>query len=189
MNVVDRQDDMVPAVVIYSAANSQQAHLLKFALAERGIVAEVANDALQVAAGGLPFGLDISPRVVVRPADAEQARKLALEFDQDLSKRLLRASGERHRFPSLWQPLKWIGRGRARRSLSAGQYSIYGLLILTTCAAVYFGLVRAAARLSDALPGSITFAAIYILLGFAMWRAYRRRKLEQSQWDDADDER
>jgi hypothetical protein len=166
MNVEDQIEGDAD-VVIYSAASSEQAHLLKFALVERGIAAEVINDALQFAVGSVPFGYGTSPRVIVRAKDAQQARQLALEFERDLRNRLLGASGERHWF----------------------QYSIYGLLILITCLAVYFGVTRASANLPGTLSALLPVAAIWVLFGVAMWRAYRRRKLEQSQWDDADDER
>jgi hypothetical protein len=72
--------------VIYSAANVQQAHLLKGLLEERGIAAWVVNDSLQVAAGELPLGWTAAPRaaprVVVAASDAEEARQFALSFDE-----------------------------------------------------------------------------------------------------------
>jgi predicted RNA-binding Zn-ribbon protein involved in translation (DUF1610 family) len=68
--------------VIYSAANSQQAHLLKGLLEERGITARVVNDAIQIAGGDLPLGWTAAARVVVGEDDAPRARQLAEEFDR-----------------------------------------------------------------------------------------------------------
>ncbi len=70
--------------VVYNAASAQQAHLLKNILEEMGIVAHVTNDALQGAAGELPLGWAVAPRVVVAESDSEQARKVAIEFDRRL---------------------------------------------------------------------------------------------------------
>ena len=66
---------------IYSAASAQQAHILANALQERGIFAYVTNDALAGASGDLPFGVLTAPQVVVHVDDAEEARRLALEFE------------------------------------------------------------------------------------------------------------
>lgn len=71
-------------VVIYSAANSQQANLLRNLLEERGIAAWVQNDMIQSAAGELPLGWRGDCQVVVRDADAPEARRLALEFEEQL---------------------------------------------------------------------------------------------------------
>src|SRR5947207_2478838 len=68
--------------VIYSAANTQQAHLLKGLLADRGIVARVVNDAIQIAGGELPMGWTAAARVVVAESDALVARQVAEEFDR-----------------------------------------------------------------------------------------------------------
>jgi hypothetical protein len=68
--------------VIYSAANTQQAHLLKGLLIEQGIAAWVVNDAIQMAGGDLPLGWAAAARVVVAEQDAAQARQLAEEFDR-----------------------------------------------------------------------------------------------------------
>lgn len=68
--------------VVYSAANPQQAHLLKGLLEDRGIAAWVVNDALQGAGGELPLGWNAAARVVVAHSDAAEARQFALDFDQ-----------------------------------------------------------------------------------------------------------
>jgi putative signal transducing protein len=68
--------------VIYSAANVQQAYLLKGLLEERGIAARVVNDAIQIAGGELPLGWTSAPQVVVAEADAAKARSFADEFDR-----------------------------------------------------------------------------------------------------------
>jgi hypothetical protein len=69
--------------VIYVAANAEQAHLLKNVLTEQGIFAYVTNEQLQLGAGEL-MGLPTAPRVVVDESDAEDARQIALEFEQAL---------------------------------------------------------------------------------------------------------
>jgi predicted RNA-binding Zn-ribbon protein involved in translation (DUF1610 family) len=69
-------------VVIYSAANTQQAHLLKGLLCQSGISAWVVNDATQMAGGELPLGWTAAPRVVVSDDDALEARQFAEEFDR-----------------------------------------------------------------------------------------------------------
>jgi predicted RNA-binding Zn-ribbon protein involved in translation (DUF1610 family) len=69
-------------VVIYSAANTQQAHLLKGLLQQQGISAWVVNDAMQIAGGELPLGWTAAPRVVVAEQDALEGRRFAEEFDQ-----------------------------------------------------------------------------------------------------------
>lgn len=66
---------------IYSAANTQQAYLLKSLLEERGIAAWVVNDAIQLAGGELPLGWTAAARVVVGENDAEEARRFVEDFD------------------------------------------------------------------------------------------------------------
>jgi len=71
--------------VIFSAANAQQAYLLKGLLEERGIAAWVVNDAIQIAGGDLPDGWTGAPRVVVGLQDADEGRRVAEEFDRKTS--------------------------------------------------------------------------------------------------------
>jgi hypothetical protein len=68
--------------VIYIARDAEQAHLLKNILFEQGIFAYVTGDSLRIGEGELPMGLATAPRVVVDQANAERARRLALDFDQ-----------------------------------------------------------------------------------------------------------
>ena len=68
--------------VIYRAASPQQAHLLKSVLENRGIAAWVVNEAMQIAGGDLPLGWTAAAQVVVGENDAEEARQIAVEFDQ-----------------------------------------------------------------------------------------------------------
>lgn len=68
--------------VIYSAASTQQAYLLKGLLEDSGIAATVVNDAIQLAGGELPLGWASAARVVVDADDAPRAREIASEFDQ-----------------------------------------------------------------------------------------------------------
>lgn len=71
-------------VVIFHAATTQQANLLRNMLEERGLAAWVQNDMIQVAAGALPLGWRGDAQVAVRDADAVEARKIVLEFEQRL---------------------------------------------------------------------------------------------------------
>ncbi|HEX5446181.1 MAG TPA: DUF2007 domain-containing protein [Pirellulales bacterium] len=70
------------SVVIYTAATPQEAFLLRDALAEAGIRALVSNEALQAAAGDVPLGWTIAPRLLVAPEDAADARRLAEAYEQ-----------------------------------------------------------------------------------------------------------
>ena len=67
---------------VYAAANSQHAHLVKAALERAGIPARVVGDSLRNAAGDLPLGLPIAPRVWVQAKDSERARALIEEWDR-----------------------------------------------------------------------------------------------------------
>jgi hypothetical protein len=69
-------------IVIYSAANAPQAHLLVGLLEEQGIEAKVENDFIQMAAGDLPVGWAGAAKVVVDESNAERARAFALTFDE-----------------------------------------------------------------------------------------------------------
>jgi hypothetical protein len=68
--------------VIYIAATPEQAHLLKNALEERGIFSYLTNEQLQFALGDLPIGLPTAVRVVVQEHDAQEARRIALDFEE-----------------------------------------------------------------------------------------------------------
>lgn len=70
------------AVVIYTAATPQEAFLLRDALAEAGIRAFVSNESLQAAAGDVPLGWTIAPRLLVAPEDAAEARRMAEQYEQ-----------------------------------------------------------------------------------------------------------
>src|SRR5688572_7967738 len=67
--------------VIYRAASTQQAHILKSVLEERGIASWVVNDNIQAVGGELPVGWTAAACVVVGEHDAVEARSVALEFD------------------------------------------------------------------------------------------------------------
>jgi Putative prokaryotic signal transducing protein len=68
-------------IVICTAANLPQAHLLRNVLEELGIPASITNDAVQFAVGEAPAGWATAPRVVVDEQQAELARRVALEFE------------------------------------------------------------------------------------------------------------
>jgi len=61
---------------VYSAATATEAHLLKDRLAAEGIHAQVVGETLQSAAGGLPLGETLAPRVWVLQADEARARAI-----------------------------------------------------------------------------------------------------------------
>lgn len=79
-------------VVVYSAADPQQAHLLRNLLAEAGINSFVSNETLNsvhfaagdwmVRAAGGPGFLPMAPKVVVHEDDAEEARELLLKAEK-----------------------------------------------------------------------------------------------------------
>lgn len=60
---------------VYSAANIQEAHIIKAVLEEAGIEARVVGDQLQGAVGELP-AVNIAPRVWVNTESFDQARKI-----------------------------------------------------------------------------------------------------------------
>ena len=66
-------------VEVYSAGNGVEAHGLCAVLEERGIRAEVVGESLGNAAGKLPFGQAIAPRIWVREGDAGRAREIIEE--------------------------------------------------------------------------------------------------------------
>jgi hypothetical protein len=67
--------------VIYTAANTQQAHMLKNLLDDAGIASAVVNDGLQGVAGEVPFGWATLARVMVADGDASESLRIALAFD------------------------------------------------------------------------------------------------------------
>ncbi len=69
-------------VELYSAADVSEAYLLKNRLQQEGIEASVVGDTLQFAAGGLPLGQTITPRVWVCRTDEPQARLILQEWDE-----------------------------------------------------------------------------------------------------------
>lgn len=71
-------------VTAYIAASLEQAHIVRNALEERGIAAEVSNSALQFAVGKLPFGTPTAARVMVARRDLAAAREIVERFDNGL---------------------------------------------------------------------------------------------------------
>jgi rubrerythrin len=67
---------------IYVAATTAQAHLLKNVLERQGIRAFIANESLQIAEGKFPMGIPTAPRILVAESDAEEARQIAISFDE-----------------------------------------------------------------------------------------------------------
>ncbi len=69
-------------VEIYRASDSQQAHLVRAALEDRGIRALIEGDLLQGALGGVPVGWSSAPRLLVPADDAVLARQFVAEWEQ-----------------------------------------------------------------------------------------------------------
>ena len=93
-------------VVIYRAANTQQGNLLRNLLEEQGIAAWVQNDLIQAAAGELPLGWRGDCQVVVRDLDAEEARRLALDFERQLRHDIVDSSADESSDKSASEPWK-----------------------------------------------------------------------------------
>jgi len=70
-----------PTIVdVYAAANAVEANLVKAMLADAGIESRVVGELLNAAAGGLPLGQVLAPRVWVAPEDAARARQSIIEW-------------------------------------------------------------------------------------------------------------
>jgi len=68
-------------VEVYAAANIPQAHLVKAALADEGIEAQIVGENLQGAMGELPLGWSSLPRVLVEHSDAARAREIVAGWE------------------------------------------------------------------------------------------------------------
>lgn len=71
-------------VVAYIAASLEQAHIVRNALEERGIAAQITNSALQFGVGELPMGTPTAARVMVTQQDLAAAREIVERFDGGL---------------------------------------------------------------------------------------------------------
>lgn len=71
-------------VVAYIAASLEQAHIVRNALEERGITAQITNSALQFGVGELPMGTPTAARVLVTRQDLAAAREIVERFDGGL---------------------------------------------------------------------------------------------------------
>lgn len=74
---------------VYLAADAIQAHLLRGRLEDEGLVVHLRGEALKGAMGELPADV-VQIEVQVPSEDAEQGRALALRFERDLRRPLLR---------------------------------------------------------------------------------------------------
>ncbi|HEV3119322.1 MAG TPA: DUF2007 domain-containing protein, partial [Gemmataceae bacterium] len=68
-------------VEIYRAKNLAQAYMIRIALEEAGIHADIDGALLQGAVGDLPIGWPTAPRILVEQADAALARSLIDRVD------------------------------------------------------------------------------------------------------------
>ncbi|MGA1204092.1 MAG: DUF2007 domain-containing protein [Planctomycetota bacterium] len=71
---------MSEPVVVHTAANPPEAHLLCAALEAEGIPTHVTNETLQAAAGDLPLGWAIAPRILVPAEHVEEALRILQEL-------------------------------------------------------------------------------------------------------------
>ncbi len=142
--------------VVYVAATLEQAHLLENILRDEGIVAHVMNEALQIGLGHLPFGVPAAPRVVVGEPDAQQARRIALEFER-ITRR---------------------GPPGPDRAPGPFQFWLRALFYVTTCFAIYFAVDKATAG----TPANDINRALVLNASIALgvYLIYRRKRIE---WD------
>ena len=70
-------------VEVYAAANVSEAYLVRNLLEDHGVQAHVVADALCGAAGDLPLGMDICPRIWVTKADCKRAREIITQQKDD----------------------------------------------------------------------------------------------------------
>ena len=66
-------------VDVYSAANGLEAHRLGTILKDKGIRSQIVGESLKTAAGRLPLGDTLAPRIWVREGDAGRAREIIEE--------------------------------------------------------------------------------------------------------------
>jgi hypothetical protein len=67
--------------LVYSAANLQQAYLLRDMLIDEGISASIGNEALGGAIGELPMGPATAPQVLVPSEEFQTARQITLQWE------------------------------------------------------------------------------------------------------------
>lgn len=153
-------------VEVYSAGSALEAYALKNALETAGVDARVVGDVLQAAAGDLPLGQPITPRIWVRKDDEQQARAIIEGWREQRSRPgdeatpwHCSACGEEVSggFEVCWQ----CGAGRDgtadpqfqrertddeappdRNEWSPWQYSLMALVLLMTLFAGFFALLK-----------------------------------------------
>ena len=87
---------MSEPVIVYVARDFPQAHLLRAALADRGIEAFVLNEPLRQVGGELPLGWATDARLLVAAEDAEAAREVLRELGEIPSEPESEGSTERN---------------------------------------------------------------------------------------------
>ena len=75
-------------VEIYRADNAVVANMLVNLLESQGVSARLEGENTQIAGGALPLGWSSAPRVVVAEQDADRARRIAADFDRQISRPL-----------------------------------------------------------------------------------------------------
>ena len=70
---------MDPFVEVYIASNVPDAYIIKAALEGAGITAQITNEFLDGAMGGVPLGA-VTPRILVPQSQADAAREILQEM-------------------------------------------------------------------------------------------------------------
>jgi hypothetical protein len=109
-----------PPTIIYHAASTQQAHILKGVLEERGIASWVVNDNIQVAGGELPLGWMAAACVAVGETDAIEARQIAEEFDRTTAHEPAPDTSAEPTVPAEWKDWPVCPQCQVRRQVRCG---------------------------------------------------------------------
>jgi hypothetical protein len=116
--------------IIYSAANPQQAYLLRSLLEDEGIRAWVVNDAIQIAGGELPVGWRAAAKVVVSDEHAAAARQFAEAFDHKAQQHFFEPSSQQDggfredHSPSAWPTCPACDQPRSARCPICGESGV-----------------------------------------------------------------
>jgi hypothetical protein len=70
-------------VEAYRARNLPEAHMIRIALEEAGIPAQIEGELLQGAVGDLPIGWPTAPRIVVAESQVDAARQISRRSNRD----------------------------------------------------------------------------------------------------------
>lgn len=155
---------------IYIAANPEQAHILKNELIERGIPASVSNEALQFAVGDVPWGVPTAPRVLVHKDHVEEARQIALEFEEN-------------------GRLTLVARDNGRKT-DRGSVFLNAVLYVSGCVLVVYFAIRLSAGTELEWMAPLTVVVLWwgTIFGLGLRRIQHNRSLPIISLDDIDDD-